>query len=354
MRMTAAGGRRMRGAATATRAAVLATTVVLAGRAATADPVTLRIASVAPEGTAWAREMRAFGREVAAATHDEVQVKWYFSGIAGDELQSHARVRREQLDGVISGGMLCQRLAPSMRAAHMAGEFRDQDEVAYVIGRMKPILDREFAKEGYVNVVEAGLGFSIFFSRAPVRTMADLRTQRSWLWSLDEVMRTQLVAMGVNIVPLPVETSARAYDEHRVDAFIAMPMAALAFQWSAQTRYVIDLRVGYLTACLLISHKAWDALGHEEQQQITSAAAKLQQRIESGARESNDLLLGGLFAKQGLTRTPVSPALQAEFAAAALRARQPVEKLMPPGIMERVAGWIAEYRSQHHRGGEKR
>jgi len=35
----------------------------------------LRIASVAPEGTPWARELRAFEREVDAQTHGEVRIK---------------------------------------------------------------------------------------------------------------------------------------------------------------------------------------------------------------------------------------------------------------------------------------
>jgi TRAP-type C4-dicarboxylate transport system substrate-binding protein len=325
--------------------------LVSASSLAHADPVTLRLASVAPDGTGWAREMKAFGREVAAATHENVQVKWYLSGIAGDELQQHQRVMRDQLDGVLSGGMLCQRLAPSMRAAGMAGEFRDRDEAHYILGRLKPTLDAEFAKAGYVHVATAGMGFSVFFSRTPVRTMADLRKLRPWLWSLDAVLNTQLGAMGINIVPLPVEGSARAYDEGKVDGFVGLPSAALAFQWSAQARYVIDLRVGYLTGCMLVSRRAWDTLSHDDQQAVESAAAKLQVRIQETTRQMDESLLSGLFAKQGLQALPVAPALQAEFTASAQNAQIKVEKLAPPGTFEKVAGWLADYRA--HKG-EKR
>jgi TRAP-type C4-dicarboxylate transport system substrate-binding protein len=318
---------------------------LLLSSVAHAEPVTLRLASVAPDGTAWARELKAFGREVTAATHENVQVKWYFGGIAGDELQQHQRVMRDQLDGVLSGGMLCQRLAPSMRAAGMAAEFRDRDEAHYIIGRLKPTLDAEFAKAGYVHVATAGMGFSVFFSRTPIRTMADLRHLRPWLWSLDDVLTTQLAAMGIKIVPLPVEGSARAYDDGRVDSFVGLPSAALAFQWSAQARYVIDLRVGYLTGCMLVSRRAWDTLSHDEQQTVESAAAKLQVRIQETTRQMDESLLTGLFGRQGLQTLPVSPALQTEFTALAHEAQRHVEKLAPPGTIERVAGWLAEYRA---------
>lgn len=100
-----------------TRALLLAMVLTAAATRAHAEPVTLRLATVAPDGTGWARELKAFGREISTSTHDDVLIKWYMSGIAGDELQSHERVQRDQLDGILSGGMLCQRLAPSMRAA---------------------------------------------------------------------------------------------------------------------------------------------------------------------------------------------------------------------------------------------
>ena len=332
-----------------TRALLLAALVAVAPSLAHGDPVTLRLASVAPDGTAWARELKVFGREVAATTREAVQVKWYFGGIAGDELQSEARVHRDQLDGLISGGMLCQRLAPSMRAAGMAAEFRDRDEANYVIGRLMPTIQSEFAKAGYYVVGTAGIGFSVLFSRTPIRTMDELKRARPWLWSLDDILRTQLGAMGIQVVPLPVDEAARAFDDRRVDGFIGLPSAALAFQWSTQARYVMDLRVGYLTGCMLVSRRAWDTIGHEEQQAIESAAAKLQVRVREATRQMDDSLLSGLFARQGLEVQPVPAQLQAEFTAAAFEARKAAEKLVPPGTVEHIAEWLLEYRNNHKR-----
>jgi TRAP-type C4-dicarboxylate transport system substrate-binding protein len=309
------------------------------------DPVTLRMASVAPDGTAWAREMRAFGREVAAATNGQVQTKWYMGGIAGDELAQQERIARDQLDGVVSGGMLCQRMAPSLRAVAMAGLFRDRDEAMYVLNRLKPSADAEAERNGFVNIAEAGMGFSVVFSRTPVRTMSELKRLKPWLWSLDDVLGTQLGAAGVKPLMLPVSEAGKAYDDGKVDGFIAVPSAALAFQWSASAKYVTELRVAYLTGCMLVSRRAWDALSHEDQQIVRAAAAKLSARIEDAARQIDDTLLKGLFARQGLVILPASPALQAEFNEVAKTTQKAVENLAPPGVIERIAGWLAEYRS---------
>src|SRR5690242_9450561 len=105
---------------------------LLTGASSSAEPAHLiRIATLAPDGTGWAHEMRAFSHEVEAETHDAVRIKWYFGGIAGDDLETGERVKREQLEGVGSGGPLCERVAPSMKALRILGLFRDLDEAGY-------------------------------------------------------------------------------------------------------------------------------------------------------------------------------------------------------------------------------
>ncbi|MGZ3405855.1 MAG: hypothetical protein ACXVAN_05380, partial [Polyangia bacterium] len=60
--------------------------------AAHASPAhVLRFATIAPDGTEWARLSRNFAREVEQGTDGEVQIKWYFGGIAGDEKEMIAR-----------------------------------------------------------------------------------------------------------------------------------------------------------------------------------------------------------------------------------------------------------------------
>src|SRR5262249_26262465 len=147
----------------------------------------------------------------------------------------------------------CQRLAPTTRAVHIVGLFQGREEALYALGRLKPHLDEEFARAGFVNLGEAGFGSDIVFSRAPVRSLGDLRQGRYWVWDLDEIYKTELPAIGVKVDPLPVDRALAAYEAGEIDGFIGIPMAALAFQWSTRARYFSDLRVGYALGCLVVS-----------------------------------------------------------------------------------------------------
>jgi len=322
--------------------------LLLLSTVAHAEPRVVRLASVAPSGTGWAHELQAVADDVAAATEGRVKIKWYFGGIAGDDLQVGERIARGQLDGAASGGILCSKLAPSMRVLRVLGVFQNRDEAAFVMGRLKPTLDEEFAAAGVTNLVEVGLGSDVLFSREPIRSMKDLRRMPQWVWDLDDVMRLQLPLIGIKAVPLPLGEAAAAYDDKRVDGYIALPTAALAFQWSAQVKYVSELYMGFLSGCLIVSNRAFDALPIEGQTAFRSAAAKLQRRVEDLGREQDRAILNGMFARQGLQSVPVSAEFRAEFFDLARQARDQLrDRLVPHALLSRVMSLLADYRAEH-------
>jgi TRAP-type C4-dicarboxylate transport system substrate-binding protein len=316
-----------------------------------AEPTTttLRFATAAPDGTAWARLIRAMGRDIEAGSNGSITNKWYFGGIAGNELEMLERLRRGQLDAVMSGGMLCMKLSPSLRVMRLIGLIQSRDEANYVLGRLRSAVDRDFAAAGFHNMGEAALGSDLVFSRTPINSFAELKQSRLWFWDLDDPMRAQLAALGVPGVALPVEDAARAYEERRSDGFLAIPTAALAFQWSAQARYVSELRLGFLSGCMVMTNRAWDQLSVNERQVLDEAVAKFQARLEQLGRDQDAMLLGELFARQGLQKTAVSPAFASEFFERARDAREVVrDKLIPSAIIARVTGWIADQRADTH------
>ena len=97
------------------------------------------------------------------------------------------------------------------------------------------------------------LGPDVIFTRTPVHDLAGLRKLKLWRWDLDEIGIATSRDMGLNIVPLPVADAGRAYDDGRVDGFLAIPLASLAFQWSSRARYVTDLRGSYIWSCLVMT-----------------------------------------------------------------------------------------------------
>lgn len=304
------------------------------------------MATIAPEGTGWARLLKALNHEVAETTNGEVELKWYMGGIAGDELQAYERLQRGQIDGM-AGTTFCLRAAPSLRVTRVTGLFQSRDEARHVLARLRPTLDVEFAKNGLVNLVLGSFGNEIFFTREPVASMDDLKRLRLWVWDLDDILRDLMPRLGLQAVPLPVLEAGRAYDEKRVDGFIAIPAAALVFQWSTRAKYFMDMRAAFLPGCLVIANRAFDALPIAHQQAIRTAMAKLAVRFEDTGRAQDEALVGGLFERQGMKKMPISGTFHSEFLAAARGSRETLGTTVPQALLTQVLSWLADYRAEH-------
>jgi TRAP-type C4-dicarboxylate transport system substrate-binding protein len=327
--------------------ALAAAALLVAATPAVADVAVLRIATVAPEGTSWARELRAWARDTEQITGGKVRIKIYFGGIAGAEEVVLDRIRREQLDGAI-GSELCTRLAPSMKVARVIGVFQTRDENSYVLSRLKPLLDAEFLKAGFINFGEAGLGSELLFTREPVPDFDTLKRLRMWVWESDDLLPPQAKAMGLKVVQTPLDQAGRAFEAGKFDGFLTIPTAALAFQWTTQVRFVTALRVSFRSGCLIVATRAFDALAAETQRAMLSVVGKLNQRIEAIGRREDEALLGGLLAKQGVNAVEPSERLRAEFLDAALRVRSDT-RIVPPATLQLVLSWLADYRAEHGR-----
>jgi TRAP-type transport system periplasmic protein len=310
---------------------------------ARAEPIQLRMAAIAPEGTAWARELHALTRDLEADTGGRVTMKWYLGGIAGDELTSVERVRRGQLDGV-GGALFCARLAPSLWVVRLAGLIGLQQRAAEVVlNRLRPAVDRELEGNGFVDLGLASFGAEILFTRKPVHSMADLRGGRFWVWSLDSALQKQLPAMGIRPVALPLEDAGKAFEAGRIDGFIGMPTAALAFQWASLARYYTELPMAVMPGCLVVARRTFDQLSLDDQRAVRAASAKFFIRFSDLGEHQDQALLTGLLEHQGLHHVAPSPELIAEFNEAARQARTALSgDLVAAPLVRQVTSWLAE------------
>jgi TRAP-type C4-dicarboxylate transport system substrate-binding protein len=310
----------------------------------------LRFGTVAPDGSPWAREVRSFGQEIESATGGQLRIKVYFNAITGDEVEMLDRLRRGQLDGAISGQMLCEGLAPSLRVSRLPGVFQGRDEAEAVLARLRPLFVKEAHQQGYTILDIVGLGPSIFLTREPVRSLTELRRVKLWRWAADEVGIAASRATGLTVQPMSLYEAAGAYDRRDIDGFLTIPSAAVAFQWSAQAHYLVDLRTDYLFGCLVVADRVLLGLPIGQQRAVRDASARLRERAGDVGRRIDEVLLGGLLEKQGVKALRVSDAFRAEYFEAARLAREKVaQSFVARDLLEQVQVMLADYRAEHDR-----
>jgi TRAP-type C4-dicarboxylate transport system substrate-binding protein len=311
-----------------------------------ATPTVLRMAAIAPDGTAWAREMKAFARAIEEESRGRVRLKWIFGGIAGDEVTALARVKAGQLDGE-AGALFCTKVAPSLAVTRVPGLFRRSSEAIAIVSRLRPTLEAEARANGFVALGLGGFGIDVLFTRKPVKSIDELRATRLWVWNADNIWNPMLKELGGTPIATDVPDAARAYDDGRFDGFIAVPSAALAYQWSTQARYFTPVPMAFLPGCMVASNRSFDALSHEDQQLVKTLTARFMLRFNELGRAQEEQLLGGLFEKQGLVRVPATDGFVDSFMREAAAARVRLgDKLVPQALLQKVLGWIDEARAQ--------
>ncbi|HEY2745758.1 MAG TPA: TRAP transporter substrate-binding protein DctP [Polyangia bacterium] len=329
--------------------AALAVGLASLSASALAEPVaTLRFAGIAPEGTAWAREVKAFTREIESASDGRLAVRVYLGGIAGDDLEMGRRLQRDQLDGVLSAGTTCQDVAPAFRVLRIPGLVTDRAEASFVANRLLPTMREQARAHGVVLLATAPLGRDVVVSRVPIDSFATLRRLKLWQWDLEPAAVAFSRAMGLDIVPLPVAEAGSAYEAGRTDGFIAIPSAIFGFQWFARRLYLSQLPFAPVFGCVLVSTATFERLPTDLREIVSAAAVKLGLRFAAATQMQDDQLLGGLFEKQGVHTVAVSPELRAQFFDAAHAARDRIgANVVPRDLLLQAQSWLADYRSEH-------
>ena len=130
--------------------------------------VTLKIATLSPDGTSWMKKMRAAAKSISKQTNNRVKFKFYPGGVMGNDQAVLKKIRIGQLHGgAVTGGTLTP-YYPDSEVYNIALTFESSDEVNYV----RKHLDNELVKG-----MEKG-GFIIFGIAVSVKLLIELFRHR--------------------------------------------------------------------------------------------------------------------------------------------------------------------------------
>ena len=109
----------------------------------------IKIATVAPDGTAWMREMRATGDAIRKATDDRVELKFYPGGVMGDAATVLRKIKIGQLQGSAFTGGEASLITKDAEIYTIPFLFKSQEEVDQVRAKVDPLVKEAVRKTGF-------------------------------------------------------------------------------------------------------------------------------------------------------------------------------------------------------------
>jgi TRAP-type C4-dicarboxylate transport system substrate-binding protein len=155
-------------------------TLALGLVAAGANAATIKIATIAPDGTAWMREMRAAGDAIKTKTDGRVEMKFYPGGVMGDDATVLRKMKIGQLQGGAFTGGEASILTGDSQIYSLPFTFRSEDEIAKARAKLDPMLKESFAKAGYELLGVSGGGFAYLMSTRTIHSRDDLKAAKVW------------------------------------------------------------------------------------------------------------------------------------------------------------------------------
>lgn len=261
---------------------------------------TLKIATLAPEGSPWLRELRQAGAEVEAATQGRVKLKYYPGGVMGNDATVLRKMRLGQLHGGMLTGSELSIVYKDAQTYSVPFLFDDLGQVDSVRERMDPVIEQGMAAAGLRTLGMAGVGFAYLMSTREIHSADDLRSAKVWVPQNDLISEITFRTGGVSPVSLPMSDVFTSLQTGQIDTVGNTPSGAILLQWHGRLRYLLDLPLAYVIGYLVINERDWQKLSPDDQLALKSAADAASRRIDANNRSDDAKALAAL-QRQGLT-----------------------------------------------------
>lgn len=320
---------------------------VLAGPPAVAQEVVVKMATLAPKGSAWHLILQEMGEKWKTVSGGRVTVTLYPGGVAGDDEDVVRKIRLGTLNAGLLTSIGLGDIDRTVLALQVPMMYESYEELDYVRDKMSANLEKIFEQKGFVVLNWTDAGWVHFFAKSPVRTPDDLRALKLFT-SAGDVRTIELwKAAGFNPTPLPATEISTALQTGLVTALPSPPQAAVILQWYNQAKNMTDLKWAVLMGATVISKAAWDKIPAELRGPLMEASHQTGERLRNEIRTRGPKDVEAM-EKRGLTVVHLDPAAvdlwrrTAEEAYPRLR-----DNWLPAQAFDEAKALRDEYRKQH-------
>jgi TRAP-type C4-dicarboxylate transport system substrate-binding protein len=306
---------------------------------------TIKIATLAPDGTSWMRSMRAAGKEIAKRSDGRVKLRFYPGGVMGNDASVMRKIRVGQLHGGAVTPVALHAVDKDVQVYSIPFLFRDLKEVDHVRRRMDARLMTGLEGKGFVGFGFAEGGFAYMMSREPVETVAELKARKVWAPEGDRLVLTAFNSVGISPVSLPITDVLTGLQTGLVDTVASPAVGAIALQWHTKVKYITDVPLLYTYGLMVISNKVLGKLSNEDRELVREVLNRTFETIDRQSRKDNTQALAVLKRQGiGLVKPPRKDLERWRKTVSAATQRLERKGFFTKDVVARVRGLLADYR----------
>lgn len=241
--------------------------------------IIIKVGAIIPLRSPWMAELKKLNAEWMKITNNLVEIKIYAGGAVGTEEDMVRKIRTGMLGGAVFTNFGMNHIYPDSFVMGIPFYLRTDDEVKYIIDKMKPAFEIEFEKKDFKVITWSRAGWVNFFSKHKVITPEDLKKHKLSFSTDTPVMELAWKKAGFHVVPNELKDLMMGLQSGMVEAFYLPPLVAGSGQYFPLAPNMCSVNVAPIIGGFVISKKLWDKIPEQYRQQLLKVANDMSDRL---------------------------------------------------------------------------
>jgi TRAP-type C4-dicarboxylate transport system substrate-binding protein len=279
---------------------VLAALVAMLAPAAASAQVTIKLGTLAPQGSTWHELLKDMAQRWEQASNGQVKLRIYAGGAQGSEGDMVRKMAIGQLQAASITGVGMHDIVPEPQALSIPFLYDDQSQVECALHKLRPQLEQALAKRGLVALQWSQIGAIDLFCTKPFATPAAAHDAKVWAWEGDPKSVDAYRAAGFHPVVLSSSDIVPSLQTGMIECVPNVPLYVLTARLFDRAKYMLDVPWSYMVGATLIRKDTWDKVPADLRPKLLAIAAELHQKVDAEVKRLNDDAVAAM-QKQGLT-----------------------------------------------------
>ena len=255
----------------------------------------MKIATVAPEGTPWEKQLRGLKGYIERESGGRIRVKMFMGGSLGGEKALVRRTAQGSIQCFGGSTAALGSLVPELNVIEAPFLFDNEAAADRALdGAAKDIVAQSVAARGFKFGLWAENGFRSWFTKErPIRTPADMQGLR--MRSQEALVHLETYrALGASPVPIDVTNVLTSLQTGVVDGFDNTPLFAFAASWYQAAGHLTLSEHSYQPGIVVYSKSWYDGLPADLQRVLDNVPSSHTTEGREGVRRMEPILVRNL------------------------------------------------------------
>jgi TRAP-type C4-dicarboxylate transport system substrate-binding protein len=285
---------------------ILSMVMVLAANVALAQDVTIKLGTLAPQGSTWHNLLKEMGEKWSEASNGKVKLKIYAGGTQGNEGDMVRKMGVGQLQAASMTNVGLHDISPESMVISAPGLF-DERDFREAFPKLEPSFSKALEDKGYVVLAWAQVGTVNMFCTKPYVTAESASEAKFFAWDGDPGAVEAFKLCGFRPVVLSSTDIVPSFQTGMINCLAQVPAYVLTARLFDKANHMMDYPWAYLIGATVVKKESWEKIPADLRPKLLAISKETNAKIDAEVKRLNDDAVGAMV-KQGLKVVKVEPA----------------------------------------------